>query len=160
MNTLSNQAMSNPQDIPLEDIDLSDPSIYPSGKAWALFERLRDEDPVHYVKDSAVGPFWSVTRFDDIVYVDSHPEIFSSQGSASLADMPEENQFVTFVTMDPPDHAPRRKPVQRIVEPRTLANFEGGIRNKAASILDSLPVEQPFDWVPAVSIELTSVPGE
>lgn len=33
--------------------------------------------------------------------------------------------------------------------------MEGLIRSRAAEVLDSLPLDKPFDWVPAVSKELT-----
>ena len=37
-----------------------------------------------------------------------------------------------------------------------LARLEGTIRSRAASILDSLPVGETFNWVDLVSIELTT----
>ena len=50
------------------------------------FPDCGEEDPVHYQADSPFGPFWSVTRFDDIVAVDSNHEVFSSEPSIVLAD--------------------------------------------------------------------------
>ena len=81
---LSAQAKANPQDIPLDQIDVSDPSLYESDRQWGFFERLRNEAPVHYLKDSFFGPFWSVTRFEDIQQVDKHHEIFSSEPTVLL----------------------------------------------------------------------------
>ena len=59
---------------PLEDIDVSHPRLWPSEEMWAVFKRLRDEEPLHYCRagwdsaartpdDEPVGPYWSVTRF-------------------------------------------------------------------------------------------------
>jgi cytochrome P450 len=42
------------------------------------------------------------------------------------------------------------------VAPGNLARLEGTIRDRAAHILDHLPIGQPFDWVQRVSIELTT----
>ena len=63
---LSEQARTDPADMPIEDIDVSDASLFESDRHWGFFDRLRAEAPVHLLKDSPFGPFWSVTRFDDI----------------------------------------------------------------------------------------------
>jgi cytochrome P450 len=46
--------------------------------------------------------------------------------------------------------------VSPIVAPGNLAMLESTIRSRAASILDSLPIGEEFDWVQKVSIELTT----
>jgi cytochrome P450 len=63
----------------------------------------------------------------------------------------------SFITMDPPEHGPQRKAVNRIVAPASLANFEKLIRGRTQTLLDSLPVGEEFDWVDRVSIELTTM---
>ena len=55
---------------PLENIDVSDERLYEQDAWRPYFERLRNEDPVHYQANSPFGPFWSVTRFEDILAVD------------------------------------------------------------------------------------------
>src|SRR5207253_1277291 len=52
--------------VPLADIDVSDPKLYQDDTWHPLFARLRREDPIHYCRNSAFGPYWSVTRYDDI----------------------------------------------------------------------------------------------
>ena len=42
-----------------------------------------------------------------------------------------------------------------MVAPKNLKEMEGLIRERAGDVLDSLPLGVPFDWVPAVSKELT-----
>ncbi len=61
-----------------------------------------------------------------------------------------------FIAMDPPKHDVQRKTVSPIVAPGNLALLEPMIRERAASILDSLPIGERFDWVDRVSIELTT----
>src|SRR3546814_12328483 len=61
-----------------------------------------------------------------------------------------------FIMMDPPKHDAQRKVVSPIVAPGNLAKLEGTIRERAGNILDSLPVNETFDWVDRVSIELTT----
>jgi cytochrome P450 len=62
-----------------------------------------------------------------------------------------------FIAMDPPKHDIQRKTVTPAVSPANLAVLEPLIRERAAKILDDLPVGEPFDWVDKVSMELTAM---
>ena len=75
-----NQALQNElsAQLPLSDLDPSKPDYFSTGEWERVFARLRDEDPVHYTADSPFGPFWSVTRFEDIVAIDTNHQQFSS----------------------------------------------------------------------------------
>ena len=64
----------DPYAIPLEDYDVSQRQLYRSDTVWGFFDRLRKEDPVHYCRNSEFGPYWSITRFDDIMEVEGNPE--------------------------------------------------------------------------------------
>ena len=142
----------DPYSIPLEDIDLSNPHIFQQDAHWGYFERLRAEDPVHYCANSDFGPFWSVTKFADIMHVDTSHDIFSSEPGITLGppvSMPEEQMMRTpmFIAMDPPKHDVQRATVNPVVTPRNLAALEGTIRERAAGILDALPRDETFNWV-------------
>jgi len=149
-------ATADPYQVPLEQIDVSQPALFETNTFRPYFERLRKEDPVHYTPRSFFGPYWSITRFDDIVYVDKHHELFSSGPGITLADRPEDFATVNFIAMDPPVHDDQRKAVQGVVAPRNLMKLESLIRARVESILDSLPLEETFNWVDLVSIELTT----
>ena len=153
---LSVQAASDPATIDLAKIDVSDPSLFEYDRLWGFFERLRNEDPVHYCEDSAFGPYWSITRFKDIMAVDTNHEDFSSEPAILLGDQPEDFTFENFIALDPPIHDEQRAAVSGVVAPRNLAELEPIIRSRAAAILDGLPVGETFDWVERVSIELTT----
>jgi cytochrome P450 len=153
---IPNQAQTDPGSIPLDQIDVSDPELFEHDTWQGFFERLRREDPVHYQTDSPFGPFWSVTRFDDIQYVDKHHEIFYSKPRVLLGDQPEDFTFVNFIQSDPPIHDEQRRAVQDVVAPRNLAELEPLIRSRVQKILDELPVGETFNWVDRVSIELTT----
>ena len=161
MNAETPHFVPDPYSIPLEDIDLSDPHIFQQDAHWAYFDRLRREDPVHYCRDSQFGPYWSATRYNDIMHVERNHEIFSSEGGITLGapvTVPEEKIMNTpmFIAMDPPKHDVQRATVQPVVEPRNLKTMEGTIRERAGRILDSLPEDETFNWVDLVSIELTT----
>ncbi len=143
---------------------IADPSLFASGEMLEHFKRLRAEDPVHYCPDSPYGPYWSVTRYEDIVRVDKDPVAFSSDARLGgiiiddgIFEDKETDFFVnSFISMDPPNHGPQRKAVSKIAAPSSLASFEELIRENTKNILDSLPMGEEFDWVSHVSIELTT----
>ena len=148
----------------LHSIHVADPKRFSDGNILELLEVLRTQDPVHYCEDSPYGPYWSITRYNDIMQVDKDYETFSSDahlGGIMIDDDivgdAESDFFVSsFITMDPPDHAPQRKAVNKIVTQPSLVNFSTVIRKRTQDLLDELPIGEPFDWVKRVSIELTT----
>ena len=140
----------------LESIDVSNPLMFQQDAFRTVFKRLRDEAPVHYCRESAFGPYWSITRFHDIMAVDKNHQDFSSQGGVSIGNRSDDFQAPNFISMDPPKHDEQRKAVTGVVAPINLAKLEPVIRSRAAEILDRLPVGEDFNWVDAVSIELTT----
>jgi len=147
----------DPWSIPLEKIDVADSDLFATDTHWGWFERLRNEAPIHYCADSDVGPYWSVTRFDDIAAIGKDPETFSSARSITLIDPdPDFPVEAGFISMDGPRHIAQRKVAQPVVAPRNLTYLEPLIRERAVAILESLPIGERFDWVDRVSIELTT----
>lgn len=143
----------------IEDVDVSRSELYGNDSVGKLFARLRHEDPVHFCRDSSNGPYWSITRFDDIKYVDINHKLFSSEvGGITIADRDAEPEveLENFIAMDPPRHDEQRKTVAPSVAPTNLARLEPVIRERAADILDHLPVGETFNWVRHVSVELTA----
>src|SRR5262245_45682849 len=147
---------SDPATVPLDRIEIWRADRFENYTFWPFFARLRKEDPVHYTPESPYGPFWSVTKFDDIMYVDTHHDIFSSEGGITLDDDPPDFEMPMFIAMDPPKHDLQRNTVRGVVAPPNLVKLEGTIRERAGRILDELPVGETFNWVDKVSIELTA----
>lgn len=146
--------------IPLEEIDVSDPKLYQEDTYHPYFARLRREAPVHYREDGMYGSFWSVSKFRDIMQVETKPQIYSSQaklGGISITDRPMKYRRSSFISMDPPRHDEQRKAVSPVVGPENLKNMEGLIRQRTCQVLDGLPRGETFDWVQHVSIELTTL---
>src|SRR5665213_585087 len=144
---------------PLEDFNVGDPELFLTDSHWPWFERLRAEEPVHWCRESEFGPYWSVTRYNDIMTVDTNHAAFSSDsglGGITIRDARPELRRPSFIAMDPPLHDAQRKAVSPIVSPANLANLEPIIRQRAGGILDQLPLGETFDWVDRVSIELTT----
>jgi cytochrome P450 len=148
--------LGDPWTMPLEQIDVADARIFQNDVWPGWFARLRRDDPVHYVADSQFGPFWSVTKYKDIMKVETNPKVFSSAFGITLLDQETQYRLAMFIAMDPPKHDVQRLVVAPIVAPGNLANMAGLIRERAIKVLDNLPRGEPFDWVEHVSIELTT----
>jgi cytochrome P450 len=147
--------------MPIEEIDPGTPAYFENDTVGHYFERLRRDDPVHHCNSALYGSYWSVTRFQDIMQVDTNHGIFSSDwthgGIAIVQPPPGEGQLQMFIAMDPPRHDVQRKAVQPIVAPGNLANLQSLIRERTCKVLDSLPRGETFNWVDRVSIELTTL---
>jgi cytochrome P450 len=151
-------------DLPLSQIDLSRPELFADEEILETFKRLREEDPVHYCADGQFGPFWSITRYEDIIAVDTNHKVFSSSdafGGIQLDDNvvrpPVEGvEISAFITKDQPHHGPIRKSVQPIASPQGLDSFKDLIWERTNNVLDSLPEDEEFDWVERVSVNLTT----
>lgn len=143
-----------------ESLDVSRSELWRANSWRPLFARLREEDPVSYCPESFFGPYWSITRYDDVIAVEADPETFSSSweyGGIVIFDMQDTGvQLRMFIAMDDPEHAEKRKAVAPAVAPSEIAKLSGALRQRTVDILDSLPVGEQFDWVHRVSIPLTT----
>ena len=145
--------------IPLDDIDVSQPELFRTDTFWPYFDRLRQQAPVHYCKDSMFGPYWSVTRYNDIMDIETNHSVFSSAatlGGITIRDVPTDFRRESFIAMDQPRHSAQRKTVAPMFTPTHLDQLAINIRKRSAECLDNLPVNEVFDWVDKVSIELTT----
>ena len=159
------ESLESVQEHSLANFNPANPKLFSEEKILPYFEQMRAHDPVHYCADSPYGPYWSVTRYRDIMEVDKNHQEFSSaaeRGGIIIDDDnvgdPNSDFFVSsFITMDPPDHGPQRKAVNKITSGRSLNSFGKLIRERTVTLLDSLPVGEEFNWVDTVSIELTTM---
>jgi len=154
---LKHDARERAYSMPLEEINVADPELFRTDTMWPYFERLRKEDPVHYCAEHEFGPYWSVTKYNDIMAVDTNHADFSSEPSITIVDPKEDFTLPMFIAMDPPKHDAQRKVVSPVVAPGNLEYLAPIIRERAGKILDSLPIGEDFDWVDKVSIELTTM---
>ncbi len=168
--TRAEEARAQAYATPLDEFQVHAIDHFTSDTLWPWFERLRAEDPVHYTAESEYGPYWSVTRYADIVACESDVARLSSSqkyGGITLFEPPEaadpaqreaqrDELRANFIALDPPRHDAQRKVVAPIFSTPSLQDLEPLIRSRAATILDELPVNEEFDFVDKVAIELTS----
>jgi cytochrome P450 len=146
----------DPYSVPLESINVANPYLFQADRHWRWFRRLRDEAPVHYCRESFFGPYWSVTRYEDIMTVDTSHQLYSSEPVITIRDAFDDFQLPMFIAMDRPKHDLQRATVSPAVGAEALRQFAPIIRERTRDVLDGLPVGEPFNWVERVSIELTT----
>ena len=155
---LTQDARARAYALPLDQLNPGDPALFRTDAHWPVLERLRKEDPVHYTAESEYGPYWSITKYNDIMAVDTNHQVFSSEGGITIASQDgDEGPLPMFIAMDPPKHDVQRKTVSPAVSPMNLQILEPLIRERSAAILDGLPIGEEFDWVDKVSMELTAM---
>ena len=156
---LQRQAREEAYATPLEEFHPGAPRLFQDDTLWPWFERLRKEAPVHYCTNAPIEPYWSVTKYSDIMHVDTNHGTFSSEaglGGITIRDLPPGYDWPSFITMDQPKHAPQRKTVAPMFTPAHLDELAMLIRRRSAKVLDELPRNETFNFVDRVSIELTT----
>jgi cytochrome P450 len=168
----ASQEAAQAEALPLAEINPANVERFQADGIWPYFARLRREDPVHFTAESEFGPYWSITRWNDIMAVDTDHEAFSSADGIGLPNrkaMEEQEKVMAqmgrprrrggagFITMDEPEHSVHRKAVSPTVAPANIARMAPVVRERAGQILDSLPIGVEFDWVDLVSKELTAM---
>ncbi|MDB5430514.1 MAG: cytochrome [Caulobacter sp.] len=149
---------------PIEAVNPAHADLFVADAIWPVFERLRNEAPIHWTPPGEVyDGFWSISRYADIMAVDTNHEVFSSADGIVLqtleakAEADKRPRGSSFIAMDPPGHDVQRKAVSPAVAPANLQVMAPIIRAEAGKILDALPIGEEFDWVDRVSKELTAM---
>src|SRR5689334_17782077 len=151
-------------DLALDEIDLGFTETWVRGDLDGVFAKLRRERPVswHHEPDIQtpgieVGPgFWAVTRYDDVVHVSRHPELFISGRGSNIPDWPPEVlEFLgSMINMDAPRHTKLRLIVNRGFTPRQVAVLEQNVHDRARSIVDAVADKGECDFVSEIAAAL------
>jgi len=96
---------------------------------YPIYRRLRDEEPVSWVE--AVG-LWLVTRWDDVWFVDHHPEMFTAATDPSTLNR---TMGVNMLGSEGPDHQRIRSVVESPFRPREV---EARTRGRLTAMADEL----------------------
>jgi cytochrome P450 len=118
----------------MEQIDraLTNPGFFVENDPHPIWRELREREPVHWTA-GLVAPFWSVTRYEDIIAVFSEPPLFTSTRTLILPSSPEMEAMTPemmgagemMIMTDPPLHSAMRRAFNRLFLPRAVGQFEG-----------------------------------
>ncbi|MFD9664253.1 cytochrome P450 [Rhodococcus sp. NPDC059968] len=134
------------------EIDLSDPQLWQSPRATQheVFAVLRNELPISRHKpptpwapaEYPPGPYWAVTRHEDIQAITSDVATFSNErGTAFAMDgVPLINNQLQdgFLASDPPRHSKMRRIVSKAFTPKVMKNIEGWIEEQARGVVSAV----------------------
>ncbi|TFH20747.1 MAG: cytochrome P450 [Myxococcales bacterium] len=143
-------------------IDLNDGGTFIEGQPHEKFDELRSRCPVYWnMENPSWGPgFWNITRYDDIVEVSRHPELFKSGDGINIA-YPAEvypdiiNAVVgNMICMDPPLHRVYRKIAQPYFSRSRIAGLGGRVLELATGILDEVVERGECDFMADVAAPL------
>lgn len=154
-----------------EGFDFTDPDLLQQRIPLPEFARLRQTQPVRWVaQPPGISGFpdegyWAVTRHEDVKYVSTRPETFSSHLNTAVIRFNEaispdqiEVQKLIMLNMDPPEHTRIRQIVQRGFTPRAIRSLEDTLRERSHSIVaNALAQAGPdgtFDFVTQIAVEL------
>ena len=145
-------------DLGRDDLDIVDPDSYLHGFPHATFKRLRDEDPVSWWEEHDGGKgFWAVTRYEDLLYVSQHVELFSSAQGITLEEIEGEDFHLrrNMLEYDPPEHTRYRRLVSKPFSRREVYSYEDGIRELARNVvLEARDLGERFDYVDRIAKQL------
>jgi cytochrome P450 len=124
---------------------------------YTYLGQLRAEDPVHW---NAKYGVWIVTRYDDVVWLLRHPELFSSEvfkrdprppyPPIAEADM-DMFTFVRdffadfFIQHDRPEHMAMRKVVHGYFTPKAQESWRPLVQSVIADLLDEVEAQGQMD---------------
>ncbi len=143
---------------PLMDVDLTNFDFFVQGKAHEVWRRLRAEAPVHWNPGtSEFPPFWSVTRYADLIAVSRDTDTYISSRGITIATNPENpppGAGKMMIMMDPPRHVRLRRLVNKGFTPRMAAALEPSVREITKGLLDEVAPRGTCDFVTDVAAML------
>ena len=147
--------------VPLADIDLFPAGFYRSGDPHAAWRMLRSQAPVWRQPAPDGTPFWSVTRYDDVVAVLKDVRRFSSEHSTMLTVLHGDSALGQAIhLMDPPRHRLIRAPSMHLLSMQVLARHEGRIRERVRDIVAAAVAEGQADFARLATAIPMAVTGE
>ncbi len=125
---------------------------------FAVFARLREEDPVHW---SPALKTWVVTRYDDVRDVAMTADLSPNRLAPFYASLKDERRSmlaevmrylsVWLVFRDPPEHTRLRRLLNGVVNPKRVAAMRPSIRRVVDEVLDRVAGRDEIDFASEVA---------
>ena len=115
------------------DIDLLAGDFYVNDP-YSTYAWMREHAPLYW---DATNELWAISRYDDIVDIEKHPETFTN-ADPTHGYRPKMGSDPSIIGLDHPLHAARRKLVARRFTPRAVGKWDDHIREVVASLFDAV----------------------
>jgi cytochrome P450 family 142 subfamily A polypeptide 1 len=116
------------------DVDLLDGAFYVSDP-YPTYAWMRDHAPLYW---DATNELWGVSRYDDVVEVETRKEVFTSADRTKGGYRPNLPADPALIGLDDPEHHRRRNLVARRFTPRAIGSWEGHVRAVVTELLDGV----------------------
>jgi cytochrome P450 len=118
---------------------------------------LRDQDPIHW---NELYQLWVITRYDDLVWLTRHHELFSSavfkndprpayppiyESDLGLYEYVKQYQGEQFIQYDRPEHLDMRKVVHGYFTPKSMEEWRPLIQGAIKDLLDAAEEKGSMD---------------
>jgi len=129
-----------------------------------LFARLRREDPIHWTEPAGYRPFWTVTKYADIIEIERQADRFINTPRTKLLSIEFESKVKEAMNgrpmlvralpqMDNPDHAKYQKLTHAWFQPRQLRNLSDRMETLAKeSVERMLAIGEQCDFYNEIAI--------
>jgi cytochrome P450 len=124
---------------------------------YAYYGRLRDEDPIHW---NEAYELWVVTRYDDVVWLTRHHELFSSavfrndprpaypdinESDLGLYEYVKNYQADQFIQHDRPEHLEMRRVMHSYFTPKSMESWRPFVQAAVKELLDAAEEKGEMD---------------
>jgi cytochrome P450 len=109
-----------------------DPAFF--ADPYPTYELLRNKCPV--ARSEMHDGFWIVSKYEDVHFVCSHPELFSSHPAHIPPNMGQDRPVIPL-EIDPPDHAKYRQILAPVFSPPRMKALEAKIRTTVNAMIDT-----------------------
>ncbi len=149
----------------LTEFRLGSTNSWTQGHPYDFYKRMREEAPVMWSPGlNKTSGFWSVSRYDDVKYVEQNPQIFSSQrGSMNMAVMPNRGKaerlmnaaFNSLINLDGDVHRELRAQQMPFFLPQYVEQLKERVGQKIDQLLDDIEKKGPIvDFAKMFSTQL------
>src|SRR4051812_47738394 len=129
-------------------VPLHSPDFF-TGDPYPAYKELRATEPVCW---NDVTKFWALLKYEDIRYVSTNPEKFSSAKGITIPDpgFPNPVQEGNLIFTDPPRHRQLRKLINTGFTRRRVAILEPKVREIVYSVLADIPADTTVEFAEAL----------
>jgi cytochrome P450 len=136
----------------LTSFPLHSPDFY-AGDPYPAYRELRATSPVCW---NDVTKFWALLKYDDVRFVSSHPDTFTSTKGINIPDgrMPSPVQEGNLIFTDPPRHRQLRNLMNPGFTRRQGTLLEPSIRETVGGMLGGIQSDSVHDFVDTIAAPL------
>jgi cytochrome P450 len=130
------------------DDQIVDPVTYATPNRYdEIFAAMRRDEPVRWTEPVGYRPFWTVTKYSDVLEIERQSHKFLNEPRLTLIPVQEEERRAragsaklirTVINMDDPEHRAHRNITQTWFLPKNLLKLEHDIAELAREFVDGM----------------------